>query len=73
MPSVNYAFVIAILREHGFELVRQKGSHATYKGVVNGQVQIVTIAAHRSKQDVVPNTLASIIRQSGLAKDLFRR
>lgn len=73
MPGITFEFVLAILLEHGFELDRQKGSHRTYKGVVHGEVKIVVLAWHRGKDEIVPNTLASIIRQSGLPKRLFRR
>jgi predicted RNA binding protein YcfA (HicA-like mRNA interferase family) len=70
---VKYREVIAILERHGFVLARHRGSHRRYKGVVNGKVMLVTIACHRESDDVLAETLASIIRQSGLPKALFRR
>lgn len=63
---------IRILQENGFELARQRGSHRTYKGVVNGRIEVVTISCHRESDDIKPGTLASIIRQSRLDKRLFR-
>ncbi|AWN50287.1 hypothetical protein DK419_27110 [Methylobacterium terrae] len=62
-----------ILHAHGFVLVRQNGtSHAQYRGVVNGEVRMTTVAGKPS-DDVNPDTLSSIIRQSGLPKKLFRK
>jgi predicted RNA binding protein YcfA (HicA-like mRNA interferase family) len=64
---------VRILESHGFALVRQgKGSHAIYRGKTNGEVRLVTVAAHRMTDDIEPGTLGSMIRQSGLPKNLFR-
>lgn len=41
--------------------------------MVAGQVRLVTVAYHGLNDDILPKTLASMIRQSGLPKDLFRR
>lgn len=49
-----------------------KGSHAIYRGKTNGEVRLVTVAAHRMTDDIEPGTLGSMIRQSGLPKNLFR-
>ena len=72
MPHVTFGELIEILCAHGFEFDRKKGSHCTYKGVVDGKVQIVTVAGHRGKDSIRPGTLSSIIRQSGLPKKLFK-
>jgi len=70
---VNFARFAAILEAHGFELHREaKGSHRQYRGVVAGEVKIVIVAAHRMSDDIKPGTLASMMRQSGLAKKVFR-
>lgn len=64
---------IEIIRANGFDIHRQSsGSHAIYRGVVSGNVKFVTVAAHRMSDDIKPGTLASMIRQSGLPKDMFR-
>ncbi len=34
---------------------------------------MVSVACHRESDDIKPGTLASMIRQSGLPKKLFRR
>lgn len=63
---------IQILRDNDFALVRQRGSHRTYKGVVKGKVQMVQVAVSREGDDIRPGTLASMIRQSGLPKKMFK-
>lgn len=64
---------IDIIEENGFELHRHGAtSHRRYRGTVNGQVHYVDVAAHRLSDDILPKTLASMIRQSGLSKKLFR-
>jgi predicted RNA binding protein YcfA (HicA-like mRNA interferase family) len=70
---VKFSRFIDILRAHGFELHRQGAwSHVIYRGVINGDVKLVTIAAHRMSDDIKPGTLAAMIRQSGLSKGVFR-
>lgn len=69
---MKYRDVIRVLTNHGFRPVRQKGSHRQYEGLVDGRRHMVTIACHSENDDVLPNVLASIIRQSGLPKRLFR-
>jgi predicted RNA binding protein YcfA (HicA-like mRNA interferase family) len=64
--------LVRILGDHGFELARQRGSHRTYKGIVEGQSRVVVVACHRESDDIRPGTLSSMIRQSGLPKKLFR-
>ncbi len=64
---------IRVLEAHGFELVRQRGtSHRIYKKVVRGKTRMVVVACHREGDDIRTGTLASMIRQSGLDKRLFR-
>jgi predicted RNA binding protein YcfA (HicA-like mRNA interferase family) len=70
---VKYRDVIGILTQNGFELVRHKGtSHRRYRGIIEGRIMLVTISCHRESDEVLPDTLASIIRQSGLPKKLFK-
>lgn len=70
---MKFSRFIDIIRAHGFDLHRQgSGSHVIYRGVVNGDVKLVTIAAHRLSDDIKPGTLAAMIRQSGLPKGVFR-
>lgn len=45
---------------------------APNKGTVNGKTQVVAVHFHRGSDDIKRKTLQSMIRQSGLPKDLFR-
>jgi predicted RNA binding protein YcfA (HicA-like mRNA interferase family) len=62
---------IKILEAHGFELDRQRGSHRVYKGVIDGQTRVVVVAGHRDSDEIKRGTLSSMIRQSGLSKQVF--
>jgi predicted RNA binding protein YcfA (HicA-like mRNA interferase family) len=69
---MKFRQVAQILESNGFERIRQKGSHQTYRGTVNGKTAIVVLAFSSAGEDVRAGTLASIIRQSGLPRKLFR-
>jgi predicted RNA binding protein YcfA (HicA-like mRNA interferase family) len=69
---MNFRDFLRILETHGFELARQRGSHRTYRGVVNRETKIVVVACTREGDEIKPGTLGSMIRQSGLPKSLFR-
>lgn len=61
--------VVAILLSNGFELRRTKGSHQIFTNTDNSKR--VTIPMHSNK-DLLPVTLISIIRQSGLSENFFK-
>ena len=69
---MKYREVLDVLGRNGFELIRQRGSHRRFRGTVGGQTRLVTIAFHSQNEEVLPATLASIIRQSGLPRSVFR-
>lgn len=74
MPKLSAEQIIAIILANGFELDRHRGgSHRQYKGIVNGKIHLVTIAAHDDRAIMPPGTTGSIIRQSGLSRKLFRK
>jgi predicted RNA binding protein YcfA (HicA-like mRNA interferase family) len=76
LPRLKCTFreFTAIIETQGFtEHRRQASSHRQYRGVVEGQVRMVTVAFHNIGDDIRPETLASMIRQSGLPKSLFRK
>jgi predicted RNA binding protein YcfA (HicA-like mRNA interferase family) len=75
LPRLKCTFreFIAIIEAHGFRLHRQDGSHRQYRGEIGGQVRYVTVAFHGTNDDILPDTLASMIRQSGLSRQLFRK
>lgn len=73
LPGVTFEEFIRILKANRFILHRQgKGPPAIYRGAVDGQIRLVTVAAHRMSDDIKPGALAAMIRQSGLPKRLFR-
>lgn len=76
MPRLTLSFqqVVQILLEHGFTEVRHGAtSHRRFRGEVEGEVALVTVAYHWLSDTPTPNTLQSIIRQSRLPKRAFRR
>lgn len=76
MPRLKCTFrqFIEIIESHGFVEHRHGAtSHRRFRGMIAGQVKLVTVAYHGLNDDILPKTLASMIRQSGLPKDLFRR
>jgi predicted RNA binding protein YcfA (HicA-like mRNA interferase family) len=70
---VKFREFIEVIEQHGFGLTRTDGSHRRYEGVVNGRIELITVAYHRASDDILPKTLASMIRQSGLPKKTFRQ
>jgi predicted RNA binding protein YcfA (HicA-like mRNA interferase family) len=58
--------VVAALRRHGFEFVRQTGGHITLHHPARRRT--VTVPAHG---EFGPGLLASILRQSGLSREQF--
>ncbi|MFG1219502.1 type II toxin-antitoxin system HicA family toxin [Xanthobacter flavus] len=75
MPRLKCTFreFIEVLLAAGFEEIRQEGSHRRYRGVVNSEVRLVTVAYHNIGDDILLRTLESMIRQSGLPKKSFRK
>ncbi len=69
---MKYREIVRILEANGFTIDRIKGSHRQFKGVVGGVTQTVTVDFSQPSEDVMPRNLASMIRQSGLPKKLFR-
>lgn len=64
---------IEIIEAHGFVVTRTESSHRRYRLERDGQVWNVTVAFHNINHEIKPDTLASMIRQSGLPRNLFRR
>ena len=60
--------VCAILQKHGFALVRQRGSHMIMQKRTVDNTITVPVPAHNP---VKIGTLSSIIRQSGIDRQLF--
>ena len=53
---------IKMLKEDGWYLVRQKGSHKQYKHPT--KKGLVTIAAHKMSDEIRPGTFNSIVKQA---------
>ena len=72
MPRLNctYREFIEILLAHGFQEVRQKGSHCQYQGTVAGEIKLVTVST-ADGTNIGLTVLQSMIRQSGLSRKLF--
>ncbi len=60
--------VCLILLAHGFEQVRQKGSHAIKQKQIDSSTITVPVPQHKELKAV---TLTSIIRQTQLPRSIF--
>ena len=63
---LSSAEVVSLLLAQGFAFISQKGSHLKYR---DGNGHTVIVPAGR--REMPRGTLSSIIRQSGLPKELF--
>jgi predicted RNA binding protein YcfA (HicA-like mRNA interferase family) len=72
---LTYKDLIETLLAHGFvEKPPRNGSHRKYVGEIAGERKIVTVAPHgHLKAHPAIGTQKSIIRQSGLGKQAFKR
>ena len=71
MPKVRIlsgSQVCAILAARGFVEVRRRGSHIVMQRTTAGGTTTVPVPDHR---ELRPGTLASIMRQCGLGRELF--
>ena len=59
----------ALLGQHGFTAVRQKGSYRVMQKKTSAGTITVPVPMH---EDLKPGTLASIIRQSQLDRSVFQ-
>jgi predicted RNA binding protein YcfA (HicA-like mRNA interferase family) len=60
--------LIALLKQHGFEQVRQRGSHVMMQLAHDAGTITVPVPDHK---EIRIGTLMSIVRQSGLNKSVF--
>ncbi len=70
LPTLSGKEVLSILLKEGFEVKRQRGSHVTLYKKTAEKGLYVTVPLHGST-DILPGTLLSIIRQSGMTKEEF--
>lgn len=64
--------VIKFLKKNGFVLHRSSGSHFHYKRQEDGKSFLVTVAYHGNK-DIPIGTMNSIVRQSGITKESWKK
>lgn len=69
---MNFRNFLRVIEANGFVLARQRGSHRTYRGMVNGKTEIVVVSCTREGDEIKKGLLSSMIRQSGLSKSVFR-
>lgn len=60
--------LMAILAQHGFQEIRQKGSHVIMQLTQDDGTLTIPVPDHR---EIRIGTLMPIVRQSGLDKDIF--
>ena len=60
--------VCQILRQHGFQEIRRKGSHIIMQKQIPGSTITVPVPDHK---ELKTGTLMSIIRQSGIQRSEF--
>ncbi|MBL7963756.1 MAG: type II toxin-antitoxin system HicA family toxin [Flavobacteriales bacterium] len=68
MRTLSGREVCGILKRHGFEQVRQRGSHIIMQKQTPGSTITVPVPDHK---ELRIGTLMSIIRQSGLDRSAF--
>ena len=59
--------LIKIIKNDGWYLARQKGSHRQFKHPV--KAGLVTIAGHRLSDEVAKGTLNSVLKQAGIKNE----
>ena len=70
LPTLSGKEVISILQKEGFSIKRQKGSHLTLYKRTPEKGLYATVPLHGNKE-ILPSTLLSIIRQTGMSKEEF--
>lgn len=68
LRTLSGAEVCAILKQHGFVEVRQRGSHVVMQKRLSGSTITVPVPNHK---EIRIGTLQSIIRQSGVPRTEF--
>ena len=69
VPVLKPREVEALLKRHGFELLRQRGSHRQYR---RPDGRCTTVPFHAGR-DIAPALLRKIIRDTGLSVEEFLR
>ena len=70
MNPISAGKLIKILKENGFVLSRQKGSHQIWKNTKSGI--IVPVPLHGESKPIHIGTLLAIIKQSKIPREKFK-
>ena len=70
MKPITAGKLIKILRENGFMLSRQKGSHQIWKNPRTGIT--VPVPLHGKSKPIFLGTMLAIIKQSKIPKEKFK-
>ncbi|OGF52225.1 hypothetical protein A3I27_01385 [Candidatus Giovannonibacteria bacterium RIFCSPLOWO2_02_FULL_43_11b] len=70
MRPLNAKRIARILKENGFVLSRQKGSHMIWKNAETGN--IVPVPFHNRTRPIPVGTFLAIVKQSKLPKNKFQ-
>jgi predicted RNA binding protein YcfA (HicA-like mRNA interferase family) len=70
LPVLSGHEVRRVLEGHGFQMVRQRGSHMVMQRADEGDTTTVPVPDH---DELRTGTLRSFIRQSGLAVEDFQK
>ena len=70
MRTINAGKLIKILKENGFVLSRQKGSHQIWKNLKTNV--IVPVPLHGKSNPIHLGTFIAIIKQSKIPKEKFK-
>ncbi len=70
LPVVSSGEIVKILEQHGFRVVRQRGSHMVLQKRTDQSTVTTVVPNHK---ELAPGTLRSILKRTGLsAEDLIR-
>jgi len=69
MKPLSAKELLKILKEHGFAMVRQRGSHIVLKNIISGV--LVPVPLHGGNRPLRIGTFLAIVKQSKLPKSAF--
>ncbi len=68
LPQVNARQLVRALQSLGFQLIRQKGSHAFFRHPTSGRVTVVPI---HGREDIDRGLLFEILLECGISAEDF--
>jgi len=68
LPLLSSDKILKILKDKGFSIVRQKGSHISLYKKVDGKTLLVVVP---KKDQIKRGTLLSILRQARISREEF--